>query len=80
MKGIQINGGAAFVELDGITVRIKNGKCELSPIMLPSLEWDLRTEPPHRWDYITEGDVRALGEGVYENILQIVNEVKAHLN
>jgi hypothetical protein len=79
MKGIQIVGGATFVEHDGITVRLKNGKCELSPVMLPSLEWDLRTEPPHTWDYLLESDIRALGEDVFAEILRIVNEVKQHL-
>ena len=79
MKGIQIIGGAAFVEHEGITVRILNGKCTLSPILLPSLEWDLRTEPPHTWDYLWEGDIRALGEDVFAEILRIVNEVKQHL-
>lgn len=76
MKGIQIIGGAAFVEHEGITVRILNGKCTLSPILLPSLEWDLRTEPPHTWDYLCESDIRALGDGIYDEIIRTVDEVK----
>ena len=76
MKGIQIIGGAAYVEHEGITVRILNGKCTLSPILLPSLEWDLRTEPPHTWDYLCESDIRALGDEIYDEIIRTVDEVK----
>ena len=70
MRGIQLAHGAIFVEKNGVTVRILNGKCELSPIMLPVLEWDLRTEPPDTWDYLTEGDVRGLGEDIYAEIIK----------
>ena len=76
MKGIQIIGGAAFVECDGVTVRILNGKCEISPVLLPSLEWELRTEPPHTWDYLCESDIRAMGDAVYTQILNITEKVK----
>ena len=77
MKGIQINGGAAFVEHNGITVRIKNGKCELSPISFCTLEWDLRTEPPQKWDYLTVSDIKGLGSTVYDDILRMTDEVKS---
>ena len=76
MKGIVIQGGATFVEQDGVTVRILHGKCELSPVLLGSLEWELRTEPPDTWDYLTESDIRGLGEELFSEIERIVNEVK----
>ena len=58
MKGIRLKHGVAFVEHEGITVRINaDGNCDISPIMLPSLEWDLRTEPPDTWTYILESDI-----------------------
>ena len=51
MKGIKLSHGAAFVEHEGVTVRDNSdGTCELSSRQLPSIEWDLRTEPPHTWD------------------------------
>ena len=66
--------GAAFVEYDGVTVRIKaDGTCELSPIMLPSLEWDLRCEPPETWDYIFESDI---DKDTREQIVRIVERVR----
>ena len=73
MRGIRLNHGVSFVEIDGITIRIgKDGKCELSRILLPSLEWDLRTEPPETWDYIGESEIASLGENTLKQIEAIV--------
>ena len=61
MRGIKLERGATFVEHKGLTVRIlRSGKIGVSPIMFAALEWDLRTEPPSTWEYLTEGDIRAL--------------------
>ena len=76
MRGIRLTHGAIFVEKDGVTVKISRGKCSLSPILFDSLEWDLRTEPPHTWEYMTEGDIRGLGEEIFSEITNITNEVK----
>lgn len=76
MRGIAIQGGATFVEKDSVTVRISHGKCALSPILFGSLEWDLRTEPPDTWDYLTESDIKGLGEELFSEIERIVSEVK----
>jgi hypothetical protein len=58
VTGIRLSHGVMFVEYDGVTVKVKaDGSCGISPITLSSLEWDLRTEPPHTWDYITWSDV-----------------------
>lgn len=73
MKGIKLSHGAIFVEHEGVTVRVNSdGTCELSSRQLPSVEWDLHTEPPHTWDYIYDRDVDALGDGVRAKIEEIV--------
>ena len=74
MRGIKLSHGVSFVEYDGVTIRIKaDGTCELSPITLPSLEWDLRTEPPATWAYIFESD---LNESTREQIRRIVEKYR----
>ncbi len=75
MKGIRLNHGATFVEYKGVPVRIsQDGECTLSPVLFSSLEWELRTEPPHTWEYITDGDIRAMGDEIFKNILGIVEK------
>ena len=66
MKGIKIHGGALFVKRGLITLKLHNGKWGPSPIMLEVLEWDLRTEPPDSYDILYDGDLIALGDGIYE--------------
>lgn len=74
MRGIRLRHGVSFVECDGVTLRIKaDGICELSPITLSALEWDLRTEPPETWDYIFESD---LNESTREQIRRIVEKYR----
>ena len=73
MRGLKLEHGVAFIEYDGVTIRINtDGTCQLSPILLPSLEWDLRTEPPKTWSYITESDIGSFGEDTRQQIEQIV--------
>ena len=73
MRGIKLQHGVAFVEHDGVTVRIHaDGKCDLSPILLPALEWDLRTEPPETWTYITDSDIDTFGKDTRQQIERIV--------
>ena len=77
MRGIRLRHGVFFVEYGGVTVRIKaDGTCGLSPITLPALEWDLRTEPPETWDYIFESD---LNERTREQIRRIVEKYRSIL-
>ena len=74
MRGIRLRHGVSFVECDGVTLRIKaDGICDLSPITLSALEWDLRTEPPDTWDYIFESD---LNESTREQIRRIVEKYR----
>ena len=76
MKGIKLSHGVAFVEHEGVTVRVNSdGTCVLSSRQLPSVEWDLRTEPPHTWDYIYDKDVDLLGQDVRANIERIVADL-----
>ena len=73
MRGIKLSHGVAFVEYDGVTIRINaDGKCELSPILLMSLEWDLRAEPLESWTYISDSDVDAYGEDTRKQIKDLV--------
>ena len=75
MQAIRLKHGVIFVKKDGVTVRISaNGECEISPILFESLEWDLRTEPPSQWEYITEGDIMALGKETYNQLLDLINK------
>ena len=77
MRGIRLSHGVSFVECDGVTVRINaDGTCELSPILLPSLEWTLRTEPPDTWDYIFDSDIDAYGEETRRALERIVEKYR----
>ena len=77
MRGIKLERGATFVEHKGLTVRIlRSGKIDVSPIMFAALEWDLRTEPPSTWEYLTEGDIRALGEETVAQIEALADKLR----
>ena len=77
MRGIRLSHGVSFVECDGVTLRIKaDGICDLSPITLSALEWDLRTEPPETWDYIFGADIDAYGKDTREQIERIVEKYR----
>ena len=75
MRGIKLQHNVAFVEHDGVTVRINaDGTCDLSPVLLSALEWELRTEPPKTWTYITDSDIDAFGKDTLQQIERIVAE------
>ena len=77
MRGIQIHGAATFIEHENMTIRVSpDGKCEISPVLFMIVEWDLRTEPPYSWDYLSETQIMAMEHGVYEKVLALV--AKAH--
>ena len=78
MKGIVLSFGTVFVT-DGIhTLRkTKTTDWQISPVSYQSIEWDLRTEPPDTWDYLTESDVIALPDGGYEKILALLEKLEA---
>lgn len=75
MRGIRLSHGVAFIECDGVTVRIgADGTCGFLPILLPSLEWDLRTEPPETWEYIGESYIDSLGEDMRRQFEAIIKK------
>ena len=77
MRGILLSHGALFVECDMLTVRVlPSGECGVSPILFGTLEWDLGKEPPDTWQYVSEGEIRAMEGGVYEKILAVVQNAR----
>ena len=80
MVGIKIRDGALFVQHEGVTVRVTDdGNCDLSPVLFMVLEWEMRTEPPERWEYLSESRIKALDDGVYEKVLAVVSRVNSML-
>ena len=78
MKGIRLSHGAIFVTDGTHTVRLlPSGKCTVSPISYATLEWDLRTESPSAWEYLTDGDIRSLGEEIVAQIEALADELRA---
>ena len=76
MKGIRLSHGVMFITDGRVTVRVrKNGECDVSPISYPSLEWDLRTENPNTWDYMTEYEIKTLPDGLYDKITAVFDKV-----
>lgn len=74
MKAIRIVNGALFVSDGTLTVRLlPSGECGPSPIMYEVLEWDLRTERPETWCYLSEGEICALPS--YAKIEQTFGEL-----
>ena len=70
MKGIRLENRAVFVTDGSMTVRLlPNGECGISPVLYSVLEWDLRTERPDTWEYLTEGELACLPDGGMEKIL-----------
>ena len=81
MIGIQIRNGALFVLHEGVTVRVmKDGTCDISPVLFMALEWEMRTEPPTHWEYLSESRIKALDGGVYEKVLAVVSRVNSILS
>jgi len=70
MEGIKLNNGTIFITDGLITVRLlASGECGLSPVLYSVVEWDLRTESPDSWEYLTEGEIMNLPNGATEKIL-----------
>ena len=76
MKGIKLSHGVIFVTDGTHTVRLlKDGTCGVSPILYETLEWDLRTERPETYEYLTSGDIVNLPDNGYEKIKQTFEEI-----
>ena len=76
MRGIKLRHGATFVECDGITLRYIGGKWESSPIMYQVLDWELRTAEREDFDYLTESDIRGMGEECYKSLLDTLTSIR----
>lgn len=77
MKGIRLSNGEIFVSDGLITVKLsKDGECGASPIAYEVLEWDLRTEPPNSWEYVSEAELRALDDGGYDKICATIKYIR----
>lgn len=77
MKGIRLSHGVIFVSDGTVTVKVKaNGECEISPISYEVLEWDLRCENPNSWDYVSEYELKALPDGLYDRIMAVFEKTR----
>ena len=75
MNAIKLSHGAIFVTDGLITIRVtKSGEVGLSPITYNNLEWDLRTEPPDKWEYLTQGEIESLPE--FEKITALFEKTR----
>lgn len=71
MKGIRLSHGLIVVYYGGSSFKIRpNGEVSISNIDYHVLEWDLRTERPDSYEYIDEYDIKSLGGGIYEKIIE----------
>ena len=78
MKGIKLSHGTIFVTDGLITVRVlKSGVVGLSPVTYHNLEWELGTEPPETWGYLTQGEIESLPE--FEKINALFEKVRKTL-
>ena len=77
MKGIRLSHGTVFAYDGRTTVRLlKSGECGVSPIAYEVMEWDLRTEPPESWEYVSEAELRELPDGGYEKLVAVFESVR----
>ena len=74
MRGMALRHGVTFVEHNGVTVKIKDGAVSRAPMTFDTLEFELRTESPDTWVYMTEGDIRGLGEEIFESIMKMTEK------
>jgi len=80
MRAIKLKHGVIFAEWEGITLRYTaDVGWEISPVMLPSVEWDLRGEGLDAYESVSESDLRALGEGAWEEMLACLDRVRETL-
>ena len=80
MKAIRLSHGVMFVKCNGVTVRVlTDGECSLAPMDYDVLEWDLRTESPDSWEYISEGEIREMDGDIYKKILGVADDFNALL-
>ena len=80
MRAIKLKHGTVFMEIDGVSIRVStDGRVEISPILYDSLEWEMSTTPPSEWEYLTEGDARALDGDAFEKARALANSINKSL-
>ncbi|MBE6656637.1 MAG: hypothetical protein E7609_07235 [Ruminococcaceae bacterium] len=62
IKGIQIKNGTLFVEWGGFSTYryTERDGWEVSRYLYSVVEWDMKNEGPDAFEFLTEGDIRAL--------------------
>ena len=81
MRAIRLKHGVIFIDIDGVTIRVnKDGECELSPVLFDTLEWEMSSTHPDRWEYVADGEIRSLEGGVYERAKAIADKTNALLH
>ncbi len=75
MRGIKLSHGTIFITDGLITVRVlKSGEVGVSPVSYNTLEWDLQSESPDSWEYLTQGEIESLPE--FEKINEIFERTR----
>ena len=76
MKAIRLKNGVVFVKIEYSTFKVlPDGTCDFSPIMFETLEWDLKTEPPSTWEYLTQGEIYSLPNDAYQKMLEKLQKI-----
>ncbi|MBR5251020.1 MAG: hypothetical protein IKV38_03280 [Clostridia bacterium] len=80
MKAIRLKHGVVFVKIDNFTFKVlPDGTCDFSPVTFEVLEWDLKTEPPSTWEYLTQGEICSLPNDAYQKMLEYLQKVNKAL-
>ena len=75
MKGIKLSHGTIFITDGLITVRVlASGEVGVSPTSYQTLEWQLQSESPDSWDYLTTGEIESLPK--YQEILLVFENTR----
>ncbi|MBE5743183.1 MAG: hypothetical protein E7358_00505 [Clostridiales bacterium] len=75
MKGIKLSHGTIFITDGLITVRVlASGQVGVSPVTYNTLEWELQSENPNGWDYLTAGEIESLEK--YQEILLVFENTR----
>ena len=81
MTGIRIKNGATFIKEGLFTFKVTGDtEVSVSDVMFEIVEHDMSHEPADSWDYLTEGDIKAMDGGVYEQVIEMSEKINAMLN
>ena len=81
MKGIAYPFGTIFVTDGGYTLRkTKRTDWQISPVSFSSIEWDLRTENPNTWSYLSEQEIKQRPELDFSAMSRLFTSVYEKMN